>query len=295
MNPTELVRETIPAESSKDGIGETGPVDTAEPDLKGDSGPATEAEKDPVRERVRRYLWENGLTMREASLAIGRHGTYLHQFLVRGSPKVLGFRDAEKLAVILGCDSRELHHAELPQRRRFTRKGGASRMATGAKAGLAVSVRGPEDYPEESGGLPEPVVRIPEVAMEASAGPGAFAGEHVTERAHWFLPESMVRYEGNAVPGDLRLLRVRGESMEPELSDGDRLVVDTAPARPVSGEMCVLWDGSGLVVKRIEYLPEPGSPSRLRLKSANPDYADYDCLAQDTHLVGRVVWSIRKV
>ena len=131
--------------------------------------------------------------------------------------------------------------------------------------------------------------------VEASAGPGAFVGEHVIEKNHWFLPEGMVRHEGNAAPGDLRLLRVRGESMEPELSDGDRLVVDTARARPVSGEMCVLWDGAGLVVKRVEYLPDPEGPSRLRLKSANPDYDDYDCLVQDIHLLGRVVWSIRKV
>ena len=244
---------------------------------------------------MRRYLWENGLTMREASLAIGRHGTYLHQFITRGSPKVLGFRDAEKLADLLGCGSAELHHDELPKRRRVVRKGGDKRMAPVVQSGQTRSVQEARDLPEESGHLPEPVVRIPEMEVEASAGPGAFAGEHVMERAHWFLPESMVRHEGNAVPGDLRLLRVRGESMEPELSDGDRLVVDTAPARPVSGEMCVLWDGSGLVVKRIEYLPEPGGPSRLRLKSANPDYDDYDCLAQDVRLVGRVLWSIRKV
>lgn len=281
MNPPEQDNERIPADSAKNV--------KVEPNL------TDEAEKDPVRERVRRLLWENGLTMRETSLAIGHHGTYLHQFLTRGSPKVLGFRDAEKLAGLLGCDPVELHHDELPKRRRFTRKDGSGKIPTAVEAGRIGEVRESEEYPEQIGKISEPVVRIPEVEVEASAGPGAFAEEHVTERAHWFLPEGMVRYEGNAEPGDLRLLRVRGESMEPELFDGDRLVVDTARARPVSGEMCVLWDGTGTVVKRIEYLPKPGGPSRLRLKSANPLYADYDCLVQDIHLVGRVVWSIRKV
>ncbi|MDE0095708.1 MAG: S24 family peptidase [Gammaproteobacteria bacterium] len=256
-----------------------------------------------MRERVRRLLWKNGLTMRDTSLAMGRHGSYLHQFLTRGSPKVLGFRDADKLADLLGCESAELHHAELPRRRKSTRRGGNDRMASIAKTGRTGRVGGPGDFPqeareeipEESGDMPEPVVRIPEVAVEASAGPGAFSEEHVTERAHWFLPESMIRHEGNATPGDLCLLRVRGESMEPEMSDGDRLVVDTARARPASGEMCVLWDGAGLVVKRVEFLPEPDGLPKVRLKSANPDYADYDCLVQDIHFVGRVVWSIRKV
>ena len=58
--------------------------------------------------------------------------------------------------------------------------------------------------------------------------------------------------------------------------------------------MAVLWDGNGLVVKRIETVREPGPP-RLRLISANPDYAPYTCLAQEAHIVGRVLWTIRRV
>ena len=81
----------------------------------------------------------------------------------------------------------------------------------------------------------------------------------------------MIRHEGDANPEGLRILRVRGNSMEPEMREGDRLVVDTARRVPATGEMFVLWDGNGLVVKRIETVREPGPP-RLRLISANPDY-----------------------
>ena len=56
------------------------------------------------------------------------------------------------------------------------------------------------------------------------------------------------------------------------MSAGDRIVVDTARRIPATGEMAVLWDGNGLVVKRIETVRKPGPP-RLRLISANPDYA----------------------
>ena len=45
--------------------------------------------------------------------------------------------------------------------------------------------------------------------------------------------------------------------MEPLISDGDRLLVDIARRSPDTGEMVVLWDGSGLVVKRVEVLPMP--------------------------------------
>ncbi len=113
--------------------------------------------------------------------------------------------------------------------------------------------------------------------------------------AHWLLPDGMVRQEGGTDPGDLRILRIRGESMEPELSDGDWFVVDTSRQTPSTGGMYMLWDGNGLVVKRIEFLPDNGGPSRLRLKSANPDYADYDCMARGLHIAGRVLWTVRKV
>lgn len=232
-------------------------------------------ERDPVRQKIRDLLWKRGMNMREASLAIGRNVSYLHGFLERGTPKVLSHQDAETLAGVLGCETEELHHAERPPRRKGTKTRKRRRQAM------------------ESG--PVPLSPIPEVAVEASAGPGALADEFVTERARWFLPEGMIRYEGGAVPSAIRVLRVRGESMEPELSEGDRLLVDTARRVPETGEMFVLWDGNGLVVKRVEHVRADGGAPELRLKSANPDYDDYTCLAEDVHIVGKVLWTVRRV
>ena len=56
----------------------------------------------------------------------------------------------------------------------------------------------------------------------------------------------------------------------------------------------MLWDGSGLVVKRVEVVPH-AEPPRLRLHSANPDYEPYSCLAEEAHIVGKVVWTVRKM
>ena len=53
--------------------------------------------------------------------------------------------------------------------------------------------------------------------------------------------------------------------------------------------MAVLWDGLGLVVKRVEAV-SGGDPAELRLISANPVYAPYAVPAQDVHMVGKVVW-----
>ena len=235
-------------------------------------------QNDPVRQKIRDLLWKRGLNMREASLAIGRNVSYMHGFLERGTPKVLSHRDAEKLAEVLGCDAEHLHHAKRPPRRK----------GSGPKPHRA---RAPQ-------GSPAPLAGIPEVEVEASAGPGALGGEYVDEKACWFLPEAMIRYEGGAVPGAVRVLRVRGESMEPELAEGDRLLIDMSRRVPATGEMFVLWDGNGLVVKRVERVERAtgaGGEPGLRLKSANADYGDYTVPAGDAHIVGKVLWTITRV
>ena len=204
-------------------------------------------------------------------LAIDRNKTYLQQYVERGVPAVLRYADSEALARMLGCKGEELRHVAMPRRKPVKRK-----------------PRPPAP------GLPgAPSAAVAEVAVEASAGPGAAGVEFAAETARWHLPESMIRFEGDARPEALRILRVRGNSMEPEMRDGDRLVVDTSRRVPATGELFVLWDGNGLVVKRVEAMHGNGPP-RLRLLSANPDYAPYACFAEDVHIVGKVVWTIRK-
>ena len=61
--------------------------------------------------------------------------------------------------------------------------------------------------------------------------------------------------------------QTRGDFMEPFVSHSDRLLVDVTRRAPGTGETAVLWDGTGLVVKRVEVLPN-ADPSRLRLISA---------------------------
>ena len=225
-------------------------------------------QRDPIRQKIKDLLWRHGLSMREASLAIGRNHSYLYRFVELAKPRALTFQDTEKLAGLLGCEAGELRHETVPPRKRWTRKRRKPSPASG---------------PVMAG--------VPEMEVEAAAGPGALADEFVTEKGRWHLPEAMIRHEGGADPAALRILRVRGESMEPEVRGGDRIVVDTASRVPATGELFVLWDGAGLVVKRVEFLQ--GEPPRLRLISANPDYTPYECLAEEAHIVGKVIGTFK--
>ena len=231
--------------------------------------------RDPVRLRLKDLLRRKDLTLKAASLAIGRNGTYLQQYVDRGIPAVLGYRDSETLGGMLGCDPSELRHEAVPKRRPMKRR--------------------PPRVPAAPPGAP--LVAVREVTVEVSAGAGAVAQEFVSETALWHWPENMIRHEAGAEPENLRILRVRGNSMEPELRDGDRIVVDVSRRLPATGETFVLWDGIGLVVKHVEVVRGEAADEdepRLRLISANHDYAPYSCLAQDAHILGKVLWAVRR-
>ena len=105
-------------------------------------------QRDPVRERIGTLLWQRGLTMREASAAIGRSPSYMHQFLERGTPRVLAHADAVRLADLLGCELRDVCHAEAPRRRPQKRR---RRTAPPAPPGA-------------------PLVAIPEVEVDLADG-----------------------------------------------------------------------------------------------------------------------------
>ena len=234
------------------------------------------ARRDPVRLRLKEFLRRKDVTLRAASLHIGRNQTYLQQYVDRGIPAVLGYRDSETLAGMLGCAPEELRHETVPRRRPMKRR-----------------------RPRPPAGLPgAPVAAIPEVTVEVSAGAGAITEEFVDETARWHWPENMIRHEAGAAPENLRILRVRGNSMEPEMREGDRIVVDVSRRLPATGETFVVWDGNGLVVKHVEAVHRDAAceddPPRIRLISANPDYAPYSCLAQDAHIVGKVLWVVRR-
>ena len=222
---------------------------------------------DTFRQRLRELLRRNDLNMRQASLAIGRNHSFLQQYLTREHPRVLRHRDSEALSNLLGCKPDELRYPVVPPRRPAKRQ--RRRPAAGA-----------------------PVAAVPELVGAAAR---CLARDEAVPREspRWYLPDSMLRQEGRANPEDLRIVSVLGDAMEPLLSEGDRLVIDTARRRPTTGELCVLWDGNGLAVRRVEIV-HGTEPAQWRLTTANPNYAPITCLAREVRFVATVLWMFRR-
>ena len=91
----------------------------------------------------------------------------------------------------------------------------------------------------------------------------------------------------------LRILDVEDDSMEPEIREGDWVVVDLASRLPEAGGAFLLRLGERLVARRVEAVRGDGADERPRLRfiPADPDHAP--SRAEDVHIRDKVLWVVR--
>lgn len=143
--------------------------------------------------------------------------------------------------------------------------------------------------------LPEDYSLVPLYDVSASAGHGALVeAEQVID--YLAFKREWLRSELHATEGDLYLIEVDGESMEPTLRPGDIILIDrrNAGSIPRDGVYVLRLDGS-LLVKRLQRMPGQA----VRVTSDNAAYEPFslalDAVADDLEIVGRVVWSGRRM
>lgn len=155
-------------------------------------------------------------------------------------------------------------------------------------------MRSMRDHAGPSADIETEYALIPLYDVRAAAGHGAFVdGEQIIDflafRRDWLWRELHAR------EGDLYLIEVDGESMEPTLRSGDVILVDrrSAQAVPRDGIYVIRMDHT-LMIKRLQRLPG----GRLRVSSDHPAYEPYELRADeagDMAIIGRVVWVGRRV
>lgn len=206
-----------------------------------------------TRERLAELARERGSSLAALSRMIGRNGTYLQQYISKGSPRKLEEDDRRTLARFFGVAEQELGAAE------------------------------DNSYDSRRPGAAPDWVDVPRLPLDASAGPGATGAQEIAFDAFRFS-RRWLREQG-LDPSYLSSIRVMGDSMDPLLRDGDEILVDRAP-RPFRDGVHVLRLGDMLHVKRVQ----TSAPGRLRLISANEAYDPFDVDLEDVDIVGRVVW-----
>jgi len=210
------------------------------------------------RQVLEKLCEERGENFASLSRLIGRNDAYVQQYLRKGTPRSLKERERRTLA----------RYFQIPE----SMLGGP-----------------PEDREVDYGAL-VPVVRV---AVRASAGPGAIAGEEST-RPYFAFESRWLKSLTESPSAKLSVIRVEGDSMAPTLSDGDDILVDLAdgPERLRDGIYVLRVDGA-LLVKRLAIHPVG---RRVTVQSDNPAYGDLpNCGLDEIDCIGRVIWAGRKI
>ena len=135
------------------------------------------------------------------------------------------------------------------------------------------------------------IVMIPMVEARLSAGSGSFETSSVIGRDYAFRRDFIQR-KGSL--NDMVLMRLSGDSMEPDVCDDDVVLIDQSKKDILPGRMYAVGFEESIYLKRIDNLP-----GKIILKSANPAYPPVELdvrgdLAEQFRVIGRVLWSGRE-
>ncbi|MDV6330013.1 helix-turn-helix transcriptional regulator [Asticcacaulis sp. 201] len=140
---------------------------------------------------------------------------------------------------------------------------------------------------------PDGLVRIPAYDIRLAAGGGTVIDrEEVKE--HWAVPLRFITDELGLSPSTLSMAEVTGDSMYPLLWHRDRILINHADINPSPPGVFALWDGYGLVVKKVQRIHR-SDPEKAMLISENPTYPPYEVFLDEINIIGRVVWFNRRM
>ena len=134
------------------------------------------------------------------------------------------------------------------------------------------------------------ILSIASLAVENSATGVALVTQEREDKP-FFFHRNWVKQKLNANPSDLRVVDVKGDSMSPTLSEGDTVLINLKENTPSPPGVFVLFDGFGLVLKRLELQPD----GAVQILSDNLNYAPHTRLLSDINIIGRVVWIGREL
>ena len=138
-------------------------------------------------------------------------------------------------------------------------------------------------------------IEIAELEVHAAAGMGVDGDgivmandEAVAVVGVHSMPTASFREAYGISSSRIRIIPVKGNSMEPRLWPGQRVMVDIEDRTPSPPGVFVIWDGLALVLKYVEVVPN-SEPLTVRISSANKDFMSYERTLDEAHINGRVI------
>lgn len=118
---------------------------------------------------------------------------------------------------------------------------------------------------------------------------GGGTGEGEVERA--LVPRYLIEGILRGRQANFVLIRVRGDSMEPDFRHDDELLVDMRDTSPTQPGPFALWHEDGYVVKNVERTVD----GQVRIFSTNSKYPSIETPIDTTRIIGRPVWFGRRL
>jgi SOS-response transcriptional repressor LexA len=130
---------------------------------------------------------------------------------------------------------------------------------------------------------------VPKLSARAGAGGGSFdVSQDVVDE----IPFSAAWVQKKGSPGSMVIMEVVGDSMYPELEEGDNILVDESQKFISSSGLYVMGLDDSLQVKRIQ-----SQPGLVILLSANRNYPPVSLQGDEIdtlRVIGKVLWSGRE-
>lgn len=135
------------------------------------------------------------------------------------------------------------------------------------------------------------LILIPLVEARLSAGRGSLQTDGNSERSYAFRSDFLHR-KGN--PDYMVLMRVSGDSMQPEILNNDVVLLDQSKTDILPGRIYAVGFEEAIYLKRVDMLP-----GKVILKSVNPAYPPVELDIRDQQrdsfrVIGQVLWSGRE-
>jgi len=132
--------------------------------------------------------------------------------------------------------------------------------------------------------------QVPKAKARLSAGGGSFETEPEIEEFYSFRKDWLSR---KGQPKDMVLMDIFGNSMEPELKDGDTVLIDQSQKAVLAGAIYAVGLADTIVVKRLEK-----RPNKLVLLSENRTYPMISFEGEEMNsvrIIGKVIWVCREM
>jgi len=133
-------------------------------------------------------------------------------------------------------------------------------------------------------------LQVPKIRARLSAGGGSFETEQEIEEFYSFRND-WLRKKGKSE--NMILMDISGNSMEPELKEGDTVLIDQSQKAVLAGAIYAVGLDDTIVVKRLEKRPK-----ELVLLSENRNYPPISFRGEEMNsvrIIGKVIWICREL